>query len=80
MADFNTGRALVFTAREKGLTFRVSSAGAVHWVGPSGSVTQELLSDLEEGVVDVLAYLRWEEDRMGLLTPLGDVLGDVLAG
>ncbi len=80
MADFNTGRALVFAAREKGLTFRVSSAGAVHWVGPSGSVTQELLSDLEDGVVDVLAYLRWEEDRMGLLTPLGDVLGDVLAG
>ena len=34
----------------------------------------------EDGVVDVLAYLRWEEDRMGLLTPLGVVLGDVLAG
>ena len=80
MADFNTGRTLVTAARERGITFRVTTAGAVHWFGPARAVTRELLSALEESVLDVLAYLRWEEERDGLQTPLQDVLGDVVAG
>ncbi len=52
-------------ARKRGITFRVTTAGAVHWFGPTRAVTQELLSGLEESVLDVLAYLRWEEERDG---------------
>ena len=80
MADFNNGRTLVTAAREQGITFRVTAAGAVHWVGPARAVTPELLSTLEEAVLDVLAYLQWEEDRKGPQTPLEDVLRDAVAG
>ena len=80
MADFNNGRTLVTAAREKGITFRVTAAGAVHWIGPTGAVTSELLSTMEEAVSDILAYLRWEEDQKGPQIPLEDVLKDVVAG
>ena len=52
--DLNNGRTLVTAAREQGITFRFTSAGAVHWIGPTG-VTPEMLSTLEEAVLDVLA-------------------------
>ncbi len=80
MADFNTGRTLVTAARERGITFRVTTAGAVHWFGPARAVTPEMLYALEEAVLDVLAYLKWEEERVGPQTSLKDVLGDVVAG
>ena len=80
MADLNHGRALVTAAREQGITFRVTAAGAVHWIGPTGAVTPEFLSTLEEAVLDVLAYLRWEEDCEGPQTLLEDLLGEVVAG
>ena len=70
--DLNNGRTLVTAARERGITFRFTSAGAIHWIGPTGAVTPEMLSTLEEAVLDVLAYLRWENDRNGPQIPLED--------
>ena len=80
MADLNHGRALVTAARERGITFRITTAGAAHWIGPTGAVTPEFLSELEDAVLDLLGYLRWEGDRKAPQTPLEDVLHGAIAG
>ncbi len=50
------------------------------WRGPAGAMTEELESDLIAHHKDVEAYLRWEGDRKSPLTPVEDVLQDVVAG
>ena len=43
-------------------------------------MTPETLSALEEAVLDVLAYLGWEEDLIGPQMPIKNVLQDAVAG
>ena len=66
MVNYTVAAELLRFARSRGIDIKLIRDGRfISWKGPAGAMTHQLESELQDATDSLVAYLRWEADKMG---------------